>query len=218
MRENIDGDGNDVDQKPKRGRPAAPEKERRSENLTLRVRSDVKEALEAHAIKNGRSVSAEAEAWLGQALLSEGVLDQALDLAFGRQVGGLTLLIGNILRDVGSSAGFQSTQTLDGSKNWLSDPYAFDQAAKALTQLFEQLRPDGEIVIPMRGGLATGLDLSALSENLGMGFLRTFLGAIAGEELSLELKALGAAVRERLAPEILERIKLNISAPQTGNG
>jgi plasmid stability protein len=206
-----------MDDKPKRarGRPPAPETERRGENLTLRVRSETKEALEHRAAKSGRSLSAEAEYWLGQALLSEGVLDQALDLAFGQATAGLVLLLAKIANDTGSHAGFISTHTLEGSRDWLSNPYAFDQVTQGIVSALDVLRPEGEIV-PPPGGRAGDLDLGTVNAQLGLGFARTWLGATAGEELGLDLIAWGAKIRSRLGPGALERIRQAFTAPTDG--
>jgi plasmid stability protein len=208
MRENISSDGNGVDQKPKRGRPAAPEGERRSENLTLRVRSNVKEALEAHASKNGRSVSAEAEAWLGRALLSEGVLDQAFDLAFGRQLSALMLLTGRLMSDVGTAGAFQATHTLEGTTDWLNNAFAFDQATKAVLTLWDAMRPPGEPLPPKIGKIAGGIDFDALTPQLGAIFANTLCRVVAGEKIgSADLMALGEAARARLGAEVIKRVQ-----------
>jgi hypothetical protein len=197
-----------MEKKPKRarGRPAAPEAERRGENLTLRIRAETKEALERRAEKSGRSLSAEAEFWLGQALTSEGILDQALDLAFGQRTAGLLLLLGKVIHDAGSHAAFAATGTLEGSSNWLSSPYAFDEVRKGIIKVLETLRPEGEIVVP-RGGKMGELDIGLLYANLGAGFARTWLGAAAGEKLGADLSAWGAQMGDHLGQKAVERIK-----------
>jgi plasmid stability protein len=211
----IDRDKETMDKGPKRarGRPPAPEAERRGENLTLRVRSETKEALEQRAARSGRSLSAEAEFWLGQALLSEGILDQALDLAFGQQTAGLLLLLAKVMDDTGAHAGFKATHTLEGSRNWLSNPYAFDQVMRGVTSVMEVLRPKGAIVAPP-GGKAGDFDIGLANATMGEGFAATWLGATAGEEIGADLAAWGAQIRNRLGPEVLklirERVELSV--------
>jgi len=208
-------------EKPKRGRgrPAAPEGKRRDENLTLRVRAEVKEALERQATKSGRSLSAEAGVWMEQALLSEGVIDQALDLAFGRQVAGLVLLLARVVRDAGAHAAFMATSTMDGAANWLSNPYAVAQVSTAVAAVFEAIQPEGDAAPPQVPGLAPGNPaLKEILETLGRRCADGVLGAIAGRVSTRpgsandgELGRWAAPVRERLGPGIVERIKKNSS-------
>jgi hypothetical protein len=189
-----------------RGRPPAPEQERRGENLTLRVRAETKAALERHAAKSGRSLSGEAETWLGQGLLSEGMLDQALDLAFGHQTAGVILLLGRIIRETAST-----THVRDGAINWLSDPYAFDQVTKAIVTAMDALRPDGEIDPPL-SGKAGETDLGVISrDHLGLALADVLLKAVADLYAGADLVAWGAQIRTHLGPQIVERIKERIT-------
>jgi plasmid stability protein len=200
----------------RRGRPPGPESSRRTANLTLRIRDDLKETLEQLATRSGRSLSAETEVRLGQALTSEGLADPSLSLAFGRQAAGLLLLLGRIMREVGANAGFSSTRTLEGATSWMANPYAFDQVAKGMWAAIESVRPEGEIVAPQLGSVP-GLDLTQiLSQELGRCFARTLLAAVSGEELTADLTQFGALVRDHLGDAAVGRIRARVASGQVG--
>ena len=203
--------------KRKPGRPAkAPGGPKRA-SLKIRIHERTRAALEKLAAENGRSLSEEAEHRLDYSLVAQGALAQTLDLSFGRGVSGLLILLGRILQDTGSHAGFASTQTIDGAENWLNDPYAFNQATAAVASIFEELRPEGVAKTP-KAGKAFGLDLTVFYANLGASFARTFLGAVAGEEISADLAILGETVRDRLGPAVVERIKRREKEGNRQNG
>jgi hypothetical protein len=206
-----------VNEAPKRGRgrPPAPELERRGENLTLRVRAETKAALERHAAQTGRSLSSEAEAWLREGLLSEGLIDQALDLAFGHQTAGIILLLGRVIRHIASTGDSTTLHAIDEGKSWLSSPYLFDQVVQALETVMERLRPDGEIE---RSPWGAG-DLATVARDaLGVATGDMLLGAVANVGLSADLIGWGAQIRARLDPEIIERIKeRRAMAPTSGD-
>src|SRR4051812_29559407 len=95
-----------------RGRPAAPEAERRRSNLSLRVRTETRSALEEAAAQNGRSLSEEAELRLDYTVRAEQGAEQLLDFAYGRPLSGLLLLMARVLREAGSNAGFATSYSL----------------------------------------------------------------------------------------------------------
>ena len=125
-----------------RGRPAAPESKRRGQNVTLRFRADLKKLVETRAEASGRSLSAEAEAMLEQAAFGDGMLDQALDLAFGRRSAGMLLLIGRLMHETSIHGDHVSLRrTSDSPNSWLSDPFIFEQVRGAITQALHAVRP-----------------------------------------------------------------------------
>ena len=186
------------DEKKPRGRPRAADGERRGENLTLRIRAELKEALEKQAAKSGRSLSAEAEVWLSQALLSDGVLHQALDLAFGRQLAGLVLLFGRVFRDTASFSG-QISKSQQGP---LDNPFVYDQITKGAARLFEVLRPPGPIEEPSDwAGLSEkSTDIGAAMANAAL-----FRSSAAGKDPPLSERWYDA-IRERLDPDLKKHI------------
>jgi len=201
--------------KRRRGRPPAPKAEQRSDRITLAIRPDIREALERRAAKSGRSISAETETWLGQALFSEGMIDQAFDLGFGYQGAGLLLLIGHVMRETGSSAGFLTKFTLEGAGNWLGNPYAFDQVVRGINEALEKIRPDGEIEPPSIGALpGSDFDLNAFyRDHLGAGFARGVLAAVIGQPRTADSAHIGKQIAERLGPAAVERLRKHLTPP-----
>ncbi len=196
-----------MEDRPKRprGRPPAPEAERRRVNVTLRLRNQTKEALERAANQNGRSLSEESEQRPDASVRSEGTAEEMLDFAYGRPLAGILILAARVMRETGASAGFTSTHSLAGAANWPSDPYAFDQAVRAVIAVLETLRPDGEIKVPSIRGVSALF--AGMHERLGIGFASSALSAVAGEELTADLAEWGERVRKRLGPDAVERIK-----------
>jgi len=196
-----------------RGRPPAPEAERRRSNLTLRVRSETRSALERAAAENARSLSEEAELRLDYSVRAEQGAEQLLDFAYGRPLSGLLLLLARVLREAGSNAGFATSYSLAGANAWMDNPYAYDQGARAVTAILEALRPPGEVTPPkFQGGPAL---LSKVYEQLGSGFASAALLAVAGEDLTQDLGVWGERVRQRLSPSTVERIKA-VAGRKTG--
>lgn len=136
--------------KRRRGRPSIPEGERKRQHLTLRVRDQTKRSLEYHANANQRSLSEEAEARLEISFGSEKVLHEALELAYGKQLAGLFLLLTRAMDEAGGIAAVYGNLAKTGwspgipPAPWLQEPYAFDQVAKAAVAILEAIRPSGD--------------------------------------------------------------------------
>jgi hypothetical protein len=190
-----------------RGRPPKAAAERKRRILSMRMRDATMATLVQRAAANGRSLSEEAEALIENALQAGDLLDQVLDLSFGRQAAGLLLLLGSILRDTGNHAGFMKTHTLAGASEWLDVPFAFDQAKQAVDAVFEALYPAGDREPPMIGRIPGRPDFDNLITNLGAGFATTVLLAVDGEARGVEHKEVADKVRPRLGPQAIERIK-----------
>jgi hypothetical protein len=189
-----------------RGRPPKAAAERKRRILSMRMRDATMATLVQRAAANGRSLSEEAEALIEYALQAGDLLDQVLDLRFGRQAAGLLLLLGSILRDTGNHAGFMKTHTLAGASEWLDVPFAFDQAKQAVDAVFEALYPAGDREPPKIGRFG-GPDFGNFTTNLGAGFATTFLLAVDGEARGAEHKEVADKVRPRLGPNAIERIE-----------
>src|SRR5690348_2782997 len=112
----------------KRGRPRKPATPGERSALGLRVTPQIKERLDGTARQHGRTQSQEAERRIELTFRAEDQFEQGLELIFGRQLGGLLTLLGHVIREAGRSAGFTSSNTLEGAEGWMSNPYAFDQA------------------------------------------------------------------------------------------
>ncbi len=174
------------------------------------MRDETKVALERSASAKGRSISEEVEALIEQGMQARGLLDQALDLAFGRRAAGLVLTVLQVIDDIGSHAGFASVRTLEGAKDWLNNPYAYDQVVEGVVLVLESMRPEGPAEIGRRMGKFFGLDLDGVFEHLGQHFASGILEALSNPERGGGIGDWAKPVRERLGAELSERIRTRL--------
>jgi len=80
--------------------------------------------------------------------LDERRLVEALQLTYGPELSGILLLIGQVMKEAGEAAGFRATGTLDGSKAWWDNPFAFRQASVAASDVLDALKPPGDSAAP----------------------------------------------------------------------
>lgn len=194
--------------KSRRGRPPLQATERRRHILSVRVRDETREQLEKAAKLNGRSLSQEAEAMIERAFDRPDLLPDVLEMAYGRQLAGLLMVMGRALFDAGGQAGFMSQPNAVGIHAWLEDPYGYDEATKALAVIMEAFRPRGEVSVPQRAQSILGA-MGGLS--LGEGFANGVLSAIQGRPSTDTLAAMAERARPllgRLADvELEEKLK-----------
>jgi hypothetical protein len=113
-------------------------------NLTIRIDDEMRGQLEAAVEERAQrkrnwNLSQEILYRLGESLRRE--RDERRDPAgrtFGRLVAQIIYLIG-------------SGNLEDRQRDWRTDPYAFRAVASCLTQLFVELEPSGELVLPTDG-------------------------------------------------------------------
>ncbi len=189
------------------GRPGREPSPGERVHLGFRVTPDLKSQVEAAAAESGRSQSQEAELRLESSFQKQDLRSEVMSLAFGPELGGLLVMIGATLRELGPSAGFQSTMTLEGAQRWLDDPYAFDQAVRAIDRIVEALRPLGEVSPPRTLTSLATVDptLAAVAEQLGQGFAESMIDAVAGRGVTLSLQKDGAEIADMLGP-VAERL------------
>ena len=118
--------------------------------LNMRTTHAVREKLERAATDSGRSLAQEVEHRLEKSFEREGLLPEVLELAYGRQLAGLLMALGWAMRDAGRMAGFHKHATLEASEQWTDDPYAYDQAMKAVGAILVAARPEGDPTPPER--------------------------------------------------------------------
>ena len=182
-----------------RGRPSVPRKQGERSTLSLRVTEDLFKKLSDAATKKGRPLSNEAELRLEQSFNQDDQLPFVLIRIYGRQLAGLLMLLGSVLREAGPSMGFSSTYTLEGADGWLDLPWAFDQAAEAAALIFEAIRPVGSPTPPQHlTRLPFGL--GDVTGRTGVGFAAGHLEAVANpaNAISANLQKIGAEIRELL--------------------
>jgi hypothetical protein len=135
------------------GRPfKAPEPGKRI-SLGLKVTPEIKEKVDRTALKNGRTQSQEAELRLELSFDRQSLLAETLELAFGRETGGLGLAVTAIMNATGPHALHEKAQRAGIPRekmvhHWIDDPYAYDQALRAAVAMLEIARPKGDPSAP----------------------------------------------------------------------
>lgn len=116
--------------------------------MSFRVTPELKMSLDQISAQNGRSLGQEVERRLAGSLEKEALLAEVLDLAFGRELAAVLMLIGRAMNRVGRRAALDATYSYDAIEGWLSVPYAFDQASRAAIGIIEAMRPPGDPAFP----------------------------------------------------------------------
>jgi predicted transcriptional regulator len=204
--------------KPRRGRRAKPAKPGERVSLGLKVRPEIKDRLDTDAKRSGRTQSQEAEARIEQSFYREGLLDDALELAFGRQVAGILLVIASAMTRAGRIGGFQSEGSFEAMENWLSDAYAYGQAVKAANEVLNAFRPEGDPQVFKSGAKVSDEFLA----KAGAWGARITLDAIRnpnwgdqfpGENRNRDLERFAERMRNMLGP-LVSRIPANEESAQ----
>ena len=185
------------EKKRKPGRPGRPRKFGERVPLGLRVTTSLKAKLDSAAKESGRSQSQEAELRLEQSLESERTLYDALDLAYGPELTAVVLTLARALHFAGTQTAFVSKFTLEGIEKWMSNPYAFDQAIRAVNVALEAFRPAGKVKIPQNKASDFGAAAGSL-ETLGDDFALMVLAAV--------INSAKTEAREEWARPICERL------------
>jgi hypothetical protein len=193
-----------------RGRPTKPPTPGRKSPLGLRVTPEIKDALDNAAQRNSRTQSQEAELRIEATFRSEQQLSQGLELVYGKRIAGLLTLLGHVLRDVGPMACNVATLSAEVDPDWLSNPFAIDQAEKAINFIFDAIRPEGDpLPAHLRRPLViNGTDLNAIHRDIGKGVVVSYLMAIfdPASAVSRDLQRIGTEVRDRLGGEVAGRL------------
>jgi hypothetical protein len=162
--------------------------------LGLRVTPDLKAKLDQAALASGRSQSQEAELRLEHTFNAAHAVFDALDLAYGRKLTGLLLAIARLAQITGTRGVFLSRADIAGGEDWLSDPYAYDQAVRAIGFLLEAFRPKGKIIAPRD---TMGLPEAAY-ERLGEGFALDLIAALRNSAAKTVSEEVVQPISERL--------------------
>jgi HicB family len=128
----------------RRGRPPAPPGQRKSKNFTFRSRGDLHARLAAAAAQSNRSISEEIEWRIERSFLDQDRAIEALDLTYGRELAGLLLVLGAVMKEVGEQAAYLAEHTLQAARNWMAHPFAFAKAKEAANAVLEAFKPPDE--------------------------------------------------------------------------
>ncbi len=180
------------------GRPKRKPKPGERVPLGLRVTAETKQRLDDAAEQSGRSQSQEAELRLERSFERQDVADEVLTATYGRELAGLLTVLGRTMKDTGVHAGFMASRTPEGASNWLGNPYAFDQAAKAVKTILEAFRPVGEASVHVEGDDELNAHLAAFGEGVAASTLEPI--ATPEQARTLELQEWGRKVHDMLGP------------------
>jgi hypothetical protein len=143
------------------------------------------ERLTHAAALNDRSISEEIESRLSRSFEHE----QAFY--------GLMGVIAAAVQDAGFTAGYLTTSSLEGAKDWLRSPWAYDQAVSAASRVFDAFRPKGDPSPP---------DGQEHMLNLGRDFASGILNEIARGEARVSINAARTDELRRQLGDLVERL------------
>jgi len=178
----------------------------------MRVRDSMREALAARATANQRSISEEAEYLLELAMQMQGAsLGEALDIAFDSYAAAVAIAVGRVAYMVGANS---------GTDEWISNPFAFAKVEEGVREVFEGMRPQGDIAEPTTPtGKFAALSLIATAEGralLGRGLANGALGEIAKPDSGRRQSRWAQLAAERLPATTLDQIRKRLSIPLKG--
>ena len=202
------------EKKRKPGRPGRPRTVGERVPLGLRVSTELKTKLDGAAKASGRSQSQEAELRLEQSLKSEEALYKTLDLAYGHELTAIILAVARALHLTGTRAVFVGDMTKVDAKDWMLDPYAFDQAARAANVTLEAFRPRGKVEVPHEMAPHFNVPPDKL-EVLGEEFAQSVLAAIRNFPKTNKPEEWARPIRERLAKS---DVQIRIEKKRTTGG
>ena len=186
----------------RRDRPIKPAEASKRLSLGLKVTPQIKERLERAAEESGRTQSQEAEVRLELSFNREDLLGEAMSLAYGRELAGLLMMLGTTMHDVGRSAGFSATFTIEGANAWWSHSYAYDQVVQAVVRLLEAARPVGE----RRPPKGPDAEARALRIKYGTDFANSMIDSVCGRVATERDGTEGDKLRRLLGPVIVKRL------------
>ena len=123
------------------GRPTKAPRPGERVSLGLRVTADIKSKLDEAARHSARSQSQEAEFRLERTFADD-------DRLGGPRLVELLEAMASAMRITGQTAALAESDNEMNQGQWLSLPYAFDQATKAALAVLKQHRPKGERGVP----------------------------------------------------------------------
>lgn len=116
------------------------------------MKESLRARLEEAATKRAGSINSEILDRLDRSFDRQDLLSEILTTAYGsKEVAGLVMLLGEALHRSGEFCrmiGRLSEANAEGSGAWMTDPYAFDQAAQAALSVLEAVRPSGDTRTP----------------------------------------------------------------------
>ncbi|MGF1628287.1 MAG: hypothetical protein ACFCUT_02350 [Kiloniellaceae bacterium] len=154
--------------------------------LQIRMKEGLRRRLADAAADNSVSMNAELVGRLERTFAEPDLIARIHDLQQGSEVMGFLMLVEEAITRAGMVAAAQQGKS---PREWLRDPYAFDEAVKAFLYLAERLRPTGDI--PAAGDV---VDLPDGSEG-------TITGKAGASSAMMALAGVAAAGRPDAKPD-----------------
>jgi len=197
------------------GRPTKDPEQAKRAHLKIRIHERTRAALEDAAAENGWSVSEEVEQRLVTSVRHRETFDDALDLAHGHQTAALVMLFAGMMTRtavdavtaVSKAGGRNTAQTHAARYEWLSYPYAVDQAAAAVAKVFAVLKEVAEAEVAKNPAVSPPtFDANEIeNRDLGTSHALGSLLLLSDVQNSKHLRW-AEPIRERLGVELLQHI------------
>ena len=166
----------------------AKRKTRDQIQINVRMREGLRAKLEQSAKKNYESLNREIVDRLEHSFDRQDLLVEALTLAYGGQVAGRLMMIGQAMQQAGRMAAM-AVDPRNSFDQWVRDPFAYRQAMEAAKIVLFELRPEGDPVTPKTTSLAdaskveligtfVGKDLTEAIKGKGSPWLRKFAATV----------------------------------------
>jgi hypothetical protein len=187
----------------RRGRPPIPPGQRKSKNFTFRSRGDLHARLADAAAQSNRSISEEIEWRIQRSFLDQDRAIEALGLIYGRELAGLVLVLGEVMKEAGEQTAYLAEHTLEAARNWMAHPFAFAKAAEAAKAGLEAFKPPDEGIhraYDHYANIPQGIVTSILEE-AATGYSRAPGGAERARRLHDMLGPLAERIRDFASPK-----------------
>jgi predicted transcriptional regulator len=175
--------------------------------MSFRVTPEVKAKIDEAARTSGRSLMQEVENRLEQTLNEERHVIDALELGFGRQVAGLMLAIGCVMKNL------DEVRPTRKYADWLSNPKVFRVVAESISLWLETIAPDPRPTTGER--LRKALHEAIEPDSPGQGVAIVAAGLTEDEEWMgwIDLGPLAPIIRGWLGAAAIERLKDILALP-----
>lgn len=166
--------------------------------LSVRVTPEMKLHIAAAALRSGRSQSQEIEYRLERSLERESLLPDVLTLAYGEQLAGVLLLIGDAMERAGEVSAGMVDHSLGyewADRDWMQYPEEYDQAVQAAVAILEAARPK-----------ASSRKIPLKLSGVGLSTARTILNRVRSKLPTTIIGSPHVWTAQRLLGDLVERL------------
>jgi hypothetical protein len=204
------------DPKKRVGRPPSKGKSGPGEYVGFRAPRELKAQLEEAAHAAGRSLSSETQFRLERSFLDVGLIEQILDMLYGPKLAGLLMVIGRVADQAGEQSAALISPTADMTSEWFDDPYPYQQAEKAISEVLRFFRPSGDASAPkireLAWAAAAGQQFDYLEDavkdfnTLGEWYAHRAISALISAKEGRGSEHWVKAPLEKLTDQVIERV------------